>query len=1671
MRSFFDATTRLALRFRWVTLILTFVLIALGIYSYTQLNQELIPDIEFPQTFIIAQNGGASSDQMLHMYSVPLEESTDDVDGVVNVESTSQKGLSFLIVRNEFGLNQSRVQDDVQAASDALRLPVRTLVPASGSSPQTMIGELSPEAVLWLYNYSIEEDILFPQQLDEAVWQAFSDEALAAFPDQVYDNLESGLGNELLARRADTEVTLGEDVPELPDSWVEARDDVDRFSTAEDIAELTTNRSMANVFNTLLEEGEVVGPLGTASDLSPADAQIFLDVQQRCRDFRDIPEGVEDPCSFIKELTADVVLSLDADTLATLPEDYVQDLAFGERTVVAQNYLASQLTGATPTVTDALLPDPWRADAPTLLTFNFSDLPLGFITVSSQELSEAELEDFVQDKLVPGLRDLENVADVTVFGGGAITFNEDVPDTETPVEEDETETATDAPALPEQWNVMAGPIREQTGVDVEFNDAQDLLDAVAAIEEMNSVAAFLNQMAANPIAGPLLSELSVEVLEYVAAQETEFYSNLSAETVGQLNAEVVAALLIETTEAPSDAPAMPAEWVEAFRVIDVEMATADDLFAFVEADENIGTVTELFNQFVNSPGSTDLYPLLTTDILLYIEQQESGFLTGLSPDVIGQLNPDVVAELPIEAPSTVEAVELGANWTDLSAVMGEQSLATTDDLVAFEGDAAQTLNTIVTTLQEAGYGEYAIVLINDLSPEAIGALIAADEDFLAALNPDIFTMMSAEALQQEAVAAFVDDEPSGEVQAAAQAIRAGEQDPAVAGINTGAVEIELLDDPNAPPLPASWRPVGNFIGSPLETAADVINTRALPQYRSGADFINQLAIDERGIPLVRELPGEAWTYLGENEATFWSEISAVSLRLIPDEVVVTLPENIQNRITNSGPEFELPSAPITRTDQQSSLVIAIFKTSEANTVEAWHEVDEKINQTLEGDIEYGVVFEQASFIEESITGVRNEGTTGAIMAIIVILIFMNLSIRSTLVTSVSIPTSVMTALVLMTYLPANVYDILAPILDDVGRESTLGSILTVIIRLFPESYTLNLMTLSGLTVAIGRVVDDSIVVLENIYRNIMHGDEKRAAILNGTREVSVAIFAATLTTMVVFLPLGLFGGVVGAFFLPFGLAVTYALAASYAVAITTIPVLASLFIDKDAMPEEVVVEITDSMGTVERVVTSIRNRFTAAINGLSTVYVATIKWALSHRLITLAIAIASLFFGGWLLGQLPQTFLPQFGDPTITISINLPAERPDGQPVTILDTQEKVLQLEEFLNEQEGVETIQTVIGGELNTFDPSSDPNEVIETRAVVQVGMASQNDLDALVDDLREYSEQLFNDIDGDGQVEPEASYVRVSGAAEQGFGGFALVVSGPEDVTLAEIADYNGAVLETLEGLDGLVNVDSSIGNFAGAAEQSQNGNGETTYIRIDGVPAIRYTGELETSDTLGLTDTAMLEVQETIDELSEANPDLNQNIIVSKGFESEQQEEGFQQIAISMGIATLIVYVLLAITFNHLIHPITILVSLPLSIVGAAVALTVTGRVLGLSSMIGLLMLIGIVVTNAVVLLDRVQQNRREKDMNTYDALVEAGAVRLRPILMTAISTMMGVVPLALGLTEGAIIAAELGTVVIGGLVSSTFLTLLVVPVVYSLFDSAQKFVYGLFGGSKPKHTAA
>ena len=344
---------------------------------------------------------------------------------------------------------------------------------------------------------------------------------------------------------------------------------------------------------------------------------------------------------------------------------------------------------------------------------------------------------------------------------------------------------------------------------------------------------------------------------------------------------------------------------------------------------------------------------------------------------------------------------------------------------------------------------------------------------------------------------------------------------------------------------------------------------------------------------------------------------------------------------------------------------------------------------------------------------------------------------------------------------------------------------------------------------------------------------------------------------------------------------------------------------------------------------------------------------------------------------------------------------------------------------------MQTTIGGGGGLESLILGGTSVSENAGTVTISVTSQDDLDALTAQVRQLAEETF----GEGNVTVSAASL-----SEQGFGGFSLVLSGPQE----QLEAINADVIATLDAVDGLANVTSSLATAeAGGASE----DAPTTYIRVDGQSALSYTGELETQNTLGVTSQAKAAVL--------AMPNLPVEITVSEGFQSSQQTEGFAGLASAMLIAITLVIVLLIITFKSAVHWLDIILSIVVAPMGAAVLLTLADRVLGISALIGLLMLIGIVVTNAVVLIDRVQSNQRERGMNTHDALMEAGNRRLRPILMTALATIFALIPLAVGLSHGAIIASELGTVVIGGLFSSTVLTLIVVPVAYMLLDPLDK----------------
>jgi HAE1 family hydrophobic/amphiphilic exporter-1 len=760
---------------------------------------------------------------------------------------------------------------------------------------------------------------------------------------------------------------------------------------------------------------------------------------------------------------------------------------------------------------------------------------------------------------------------------------------------------------------------------------------------------------------------------------------------------------------------------------------------------------------------------------------------------------------------------------------------------------------------------------------------------------------------------------------------------------------------------------------------------------TAAAFVNLLA-NRSATGLIADLTPDVLAYLEAHEPTFYADLQPTTLGLLSKATLGKLPPEVAARAT-SGTVFT-PTNTVTRVNGEASFILSITKDDSANTVEVADAVQALFAQLQKSNpqLSISVPFEQAGFIKDSINGVAREGVLGAVMAVLVILLFLNFSFRSTFVTAVSIPTSVAIAFVLMYELPRRVHPLLATLPD--------GAITTFLLRLFPANITLNIMTLSGLTVAIGRVVDDSIVVLENIYRQVQTGVQPKDAVLRGVRDVSLAIFAATVTTVVVFLPIGLSGGIIGEVFLPFGLAVTYALAASFVVAITIVPVLAYWFVKQ---PKSLVEEGKEGR--------------------LQAVYHRIIVWALDHRWVVLGLAGLSLVIGLVLFATRPTTFLPAFGQPQITASVSMPAGTPLAQ------TDVYVQQFETYLHTlvgsgDKGIDRYQTNVGssGGFSSFLGAG----VTANAAQVTIVPTSQNTdtLAALTLQIRGKAETIF----GKDNVK-----VSKGTLTDSGFGGFAVVINGPE----AELKQINDAVIKTLDGVPGLVNVTSTLSQVAGAG---------TTYLRVAGQSAAQFSAELETQDTLGVTAKAIAAVQ--------AMPNLPKDLTVGEGFQSQQQTQGFSQMGSSLGLASLIVLLVLVFTFRSAVHPFTILFSLPLAVVGAAAALAITNRVVGISALIGLLMLIGIVVTNAIVLVDRVQANRKERHMSAREALIEGGRTRLRPILMTAIATMIALLPLASGLSEGAIIAAELGTVVIGGLFSSTVLTLIVVPVVYSLLDQAQ-----------------
>ena len=747
-----------------------------------------------------------------------------------------------------------------------------------------------------------------------------------------------------------------------------------------------------------------------------------------------------------------------------------------------------------------------------------------------------------------------------------------------------------------------------------------------------------------------------------------------------------------------------------------------------------------------------------------------------------------------------------------------------------------------------------------------------------------------------------------------------------------------------------------------------------------------------------------------------------------------------------------PLTAVTRTNGKSSIGISVSKSSTGNTVDIANAVADElpsITKDLGGQATITTVIDQSIFIKDSVRSLLQEGIIGAIFAIIVIWVFLR-SWRSTVIAGLSIPLSVIGALII------------------------LGS----------RGDSLNMLTLGGLTIAIGRVIDDSIVVIENIYRHLQEGDSIRRAAYTGTREVAGAITASTLTTVAVFLPLGLVHGLASEFFRPFALMVTFALLCSLAVALIVVPVASTWLLSKK----------------------QVGHRDEKELTRLQNAYLPALKWTLDHKIVTIVAAVA-IFLGTMSLSPLLKTNLfDSSGQNTMSVTQTMP-------PGTSLDaTTAAASKVEAVLKDTQGVEIYQYTAGSTGSLFGAGGGTN-ASSSQASFAITTDPNADKNAIIEDVRAQVAKLSN-----------ASTITVTGD-DSSMGGMSQIevrVSASDPAVLKKASDVVLAEMKTVSGLADVTSnlsegrpsativVDQSKAAAAGVtpATLSQyttlvlNGYPLGTVPTTAGtLPAQLMVGEIVvpplpgavsqvlarlpvpgTSGMVPLGDIAkVVEVKVPVQvthvdgarTASVAGTPVDNNIGAAStgvtkaldgvklpagatwelGGATQMTNDVFRSLGIAMLVAILLVYIIMVATFRSLLNPLILLVSIPFAAVGAVLALVITGTSLGMPSLVGLLMLIGIVVTNAIVLLDLVEQFRR-KGMDARTAVIEGGRRRLRPILMTAIATILALMPLALGLSEGEIIASELATVVIGGLFSSTLLTLIVVPVVYSLVEGGK-----------------
>jgi len=751
---------------------------------------------------------------------------------------------------------------------------------------------------------------------------------------------------------------------------------------------------------------------------------------------------------------------------------------------------------------------------------------------------------------------------------------------------------------------------------------------------------------------------------------------------------------------------------------------------------------------------------------------------------------------------------------------------------------------------------------------------------------------------------------------------------------------------------------------------------------------------------------------------------------------------------------------LARTDGNSSIFIDIMKQSGDNSVQVANLVNKEIAQLQREvpGIRIDSVFDQSQFIKQAIGNVFSNAVIGGILAVLILYLFLR-NVRTTLIIGTSIPISIIATFSLLYF----------------------------------SGITLNMMTLGGLALGVGMLVDNSIVVLENIFRFRQEGYSRPDAAVKGASEVAMAVTASTLTTVAVFLPIVFVQGITATIFKELALTVTMSLLTSLLVALTLVPMLSSKLLKTNGQ---------NGGENKSRPFAWLFDGFDRLFAGLQVRYLRILTWALSHRKATVAIAVVTFIVSMASIAFVGAEFFPSMDQGWVTADVILP----DGSELSETDALIRTIEAK-----TQGIAELDNIFssigsGGDAAMYGGSASNAGMIyfKLKPLAERSRSSAE----LADQIR----GIVRDIPGaEIKVQPMSFFAFGS----TGGAPVSISIRGDDVAVLQKISDDIKAMVENVDGTrevetslsEGVPEVQITIdrkaasqygltaGQIAGAVRSMMSGTTASTFkfqgddinIVVSGdesyQASIANLGQLPLPTALGVsvplgqvaeitvahgpvtinredqarvvTVTSQIfgrDLQSVSRDIAArlADYELPQGYVYSFGGEQKELADAFRDLLLALVLAVVLVYMIMASQFENLLHPFVIMFSLPLGFSGGILGLFLTGKNLSVPSFIGLIVLAGIVVNNAIVLIDYIN-NRRSSGENRTEAIMQAGPTRLRPILMTTLTTVLGLFPLALGHGEGAEMRAPMAVVVIGGLLLSTLLTLVYIPVVYTIME--------------------